>query len=169
MVKYNGFSQMPKPFSDTPLGHGPCLGEACGDRIGAMVHKDLAMGAATNKDPKNWIMVHESVAVGAGITRERLESFDRPIKVEPEDYPDKRDALISEFRNYLSILKVTFPPTSPATCSILHACREFGRIVAHIWEAAGKRGLGRSSLGIITLDSLALALTWWERCQDRPN
>ena len=42
----------------------------------------------------------------AGITRERLESFDRPIKVEPEDYPDKRDALIGEFQNYLGILKV---------------------------------------------------------------
>ena len=42
----------------------------------------------------------------AGITRERLESFDRPIKVEPEDYPDKREALIGEFQNYLGILKV---------------------------------------------------------------
>lgn len=42
----------------------------------------------------------------AGITRERLESFDRPIKVEPQDYPDKREALIKEFRNYLGILKV---------------------------------------------------------------
>jgi hypothetical protein len=41
----------------------------------------------------------------AGITRERLESFDRPIKVEPEDYPDKREALIAEFRSYLGILK----------------------------------------------------------------
>ena len=42
---------------------------------------------------------------GPGINRERLESFDRPIKVEPEDYPDKRDALIGDFRNYLGILK----------------------------------------------------------------
>ena len=50
-------------------------------------------------------------AADAGITRERLESFDRAIKVEPEDYPDKRDALISEFRNYLGILKVCSPPT----------------------------------------------------------
>ena len=41
----------------------------------------------------------------AGITRERLESFDRAIKVEPEDYPDKRGALIKDFRNYLGILK----------------------------------------------------------------
>eukprot|EP00884_Botryococcus_braunii_P013249 jgi/Botrbrau1/21925/Bobra.0249s0049.1 len=41
----------------------------------------------------------------AGVTRERLESFDRPILVEPNDFPDKRGALISEFRNYLGILK----------------------------------------------------------------
>ena len=26
--------------------------------------------------------------------------------MEPEDYPDKRDALIGEFQNYLGILKV---------------------------------------------------------------
>jgi hypothetical protein len=52
----------------------------------------------------------------AGITRERLEGFDRPIKVEPEDYPDKREALIKEFRNYLGILKARLlcsPPLIP--------------------------------------------------------
>ena len=41
----------------------------------------------------------------AGITRARLESFDRPIRCEPEMYHDRRDALIGEFQNYLSILK----------------------------------------------------------------
>lgn len=41
----------------------------------------------------------------AGIDRARLESFDRPVKVEPQDYPDKRGQLIHDFRNYLSILK----------------------------------------------------------------
>lgn len=41
----------------------------------------------------------------AGIDRTRLESFDRPIKVEPEDYPDKRGALVNDFRQYLGILK----------------------------------------------------------------
>lgn len=41
----------------------------------------------------------------SGITRERLEGFDRAIKVEPEDYPDKRGALINDFRTYLGILK----------------------------------------------------------------
>ncbi|GIL92123.1 hypothetical protein Vretimale_14920 [Volvox reticuliferus] len=41
----------------------------------------------------------------AGVTRQRLESFDRPITLEPEYYADKRDALIRDFRNYLGILK----------------------------------------------------------------
>ena len=40
-----------------------------------------------------------------GIDRARLETFDRPIKVEPQDYPDKRGALIKDFRSYLGILK----------------------------------------------------------------
>ena len=40
-----------------------------------------------------------------GVTRERLESFDRAITLEPADYPDMRDTLIGEFRNYLGILK----------------------------------------------------------------
>ncbi|GAX78330.1 hypothetical protein CEUSTIGMA_g5772.t1 [Chlamydomonas eustigma] len=41
----------------------------------------------------------------AGVTRQRLEGFDRPITLEPEFYGDKKGALISEFRNYLGILK----------------------------------------------------------------
>ena len=63
----------------------------------------------------------------AGITRERLESFDRPIKVEPEDYPDKRGALIGEFQNYLGILKVLPPhrmadPTDRTRGPVLLLC-----------------------------------------------
>ncbi|GFR47292.1 hypothetical protein Agub_g8979 [Astrephomene gubernaculifera] len=41
----------------------------------------------------------------AGITRQRLESFDRPITLEPEYYPEKREALLRDFRAYLGILK----------------------------------------------------------------
>ena len=39
--------------------------------------------------------------------------------MEPEDYPDKRDALIGEFQNYLGILKV-LPPhhmADPIDCT----------------------------------------------------
>ncbi|KAK9852315.1 hypothetical protein WJX84_008608 [Apatococcus fuscideae] len=41
----------------------------------------------------------------AGVTRQRLETFDRPIKEEPNFMGDKKDALLGEFRNYLGILK----------------------------------------------------------------
>jgi alpha-glucan,water dikinase len=43
----------------------------------------------------------------AGISRARLESFDRPIKTDPHFYADKKDALIRDFSNYLNILKAT--------------------------------------------------------------
>ncbi|CAG9462085.1 unnamed protein product [Pedinophyceae sp. YPF-701] len=41
----------------------------------------------------------------AGITRERLEGYDRAIRCEPEYFPDKRDGLIHDLYNYLGILK----------------------------------------------------------------
>jgi len=40
-----------------------------------------------------------------GVSRDRLESFERPIRCEPEDFPDKRAELIGDFREYLSVLK----------------------------------------------------------------
>ena len=42
-----------------------------------------------------------------GITRERLESFDRPIVTLPEFVKDKKNDLIRDFENYLVILKAT--------------------------------------------------------------
>lgn len=41
----------------------------------------------------------------AHVTRERLRSLDRPITHDPTFYPDKKDALIPEFENFLRILK----------------------------------------------------------------
>jgi alpha-glucan,water dikinase len=40
-----------------------------------------------------------------GVTRERLQSFERPIRTDPEFYPDKRDALSHDFEHFLRILK----------------------------------------------------------------
>ena len=45
------------------------------------------------------------VITRTGITRERLESLDRKITCEPEDFPDKRAALITDFQRYLGIIK----------------------------------------------------------------
>jgi len=40
-----------------------------------------------------------------GITRERLASYERPIKAEPTPRPHIKDALIRDFENYLNILR----------------------------------------------------------------
>lgn len=43
---------------------------------------------------------------GTGITRERMEGFDRKITEEPQYFgDDKKDALIGDFQNYLGIIK----------------------------------------------------------------
>lgn len=40
-----------------------------------------------------------------GVTRARLQGFERPIKTDPVYYADRKDALIREFEHFLSILK----------------------------------------------------------------
>ena len=40
-----------------------------------------------------------------GVSRERLQNFERPIRTDPEFYPDKRDGLCHDFENFLRILK----------------------------------------------------------------
>lgn len=45
------------------------------------------------------------IAAEAGVTKQMLESLDRPIRRDPEWFPDKRDALIADFERYLGILK----------------------------------------------------------------
>ena len=40
-----------------------------------------------------------------GVTRARLQSFERPIKTDPTFYGDRKDALIGEFEHFLGILK----------------------------------------------------------------
>jgi alpha-glucan,water dikinase len=46
-----------------------------------------------------------------GVTRERLRSFERPIKSDPNFFGDKKDALIGEFSNFLKILKAVHSGT----------------------------------------------------------
>jgi alpha-glucan,water dikinase len=40
-----------------------------------------------------------------GVTRERLQSFERPIRSEPAFFADKKDGLIPDFEHFLRILK----------------------------------------------------------------
>ena len=75
----------------------------------------------------------------AGLTRERLESFDRPITLEPDWWADKKDALIREFRNYLGILKAVHSgadlqaSASAAGNRVPDAARGFlGYVLSHV-------------------------------------
>jgi alpha-glucan,water dikinase len=46
---------------------------------------------------------YDTLAAG-GVSRERLQSFERPIRTDPEYYPDKRDGLHHDFEHFLRIL-----------------------------------------------------------------
>ncbi|MGF1615235.1 MAG: phosphohistidine-like domain-containing protein [Gammaproteobacteria bacterium] len=50
-----------------------------------------------------------------GVTRERLQSFDRPIKTDPLFFADKKAGLMEDFRNYLRVLKSVHASTDLET------------------------------------------------------
>ena len=64
-----------------------------------------------------------------GVTRERLESFERPIKVEPTPRPHIKVALIKDFTNYLAILKSVHSGADLVEC--LKAASRKGLAVSH--------------------------------------
>jgi alpha-glucan, water dikinase len=55
----------------------------------------------SNGDLKRFYQTLEA----GGVTRERLKSFERPIKTDPMFFADKKDALIQDFESFLQILK----------------------------------------------------------------
>lgn len=88
----------------------------------------------------------------AGLTRERLESFDRPITLEPDWWADKKDALIREFRNYLGILKAVHSgadlqaSASAAGNRVPDAARGFlGYVLSHVRQRKRLRGACRGN------------------------
>jgi len=52
-----------------------------------------------------------------GVTRERLASFERPIRRDPDFYADKKDALIAEFESFLHILRAVHAGTDLDTAA----------------------------------------------------
>ena len=52
-----------------------------------------------------------------GVTRERLLSFERPIKTKPEFFPDLKAALIKEFENFLRVLESVHAGTDLETAA----------------------------------------------------
>ncbi|PRW33076.1 alpha-glucan water chloroplastic [Chlorella sorokiniana] len=60
----------------------------------------LAFLRSNGNNSEYWRVLTE-----AGVTRQMLESLDRPVRCEPEWFADKKEALINDFENYLRILK----------------------------------------------------------------
>ena len=54
-----------------------------------------------------------------GVSRERLQNFERPIRTDPEFYPDKQDGLRHDFENFLRILKSVHSGTDLDTAADL--------------------------------------------------
>ena len=66
-------------------------------------------------------MYNTLLVQAANITKERLASFDRPIKSEPSFKPDQQQGLLQDLTNYLQTLKACREPNNPlATPSSPH-------------------------------------------------
>lgn len=95
---------------------GTCWGQSMYEELGISQSRNITWSNACwlLKDRPSLLCLQANgdrnaywrVLSDAGITRQRLESFDRAIKCEPEWFGSgKKDTLIKEFRNYLGILK----------------------------------------------------------------
>jgi alpha-glucan,water dikinase len=84
-----------------------------------------------------------------GVTRERLESFERPIRSAPDFIPHLKDALIGDFEHFLGILKevhsgsdlgVAIKAARPVLDETLHRLADF------IWEHRDGQGVSLNAL-----------------------
>ncbi len=80
-----------------------------------------------------------------GVTRQRLESFERPIRSQPDFVPHLKDALIHDFQNFLRILKASHSGTDLETA--LNAARGqldggFQGLLNYLWERRNDQGEG---------------------------
>jgi alpha-glucan,water dikinase len=78
-----------------------------------------------------------------GVTRERLQSFERPIRSDPDFVPHLKDALIHDFRNFLKILKASHSGTDLETA--INAARNqldggLQGLLNHIWQHRNDQG-----------------------------
>jgi alpha-glucan,water dikinase len=85
-----------------------------------------------------------------GVTRHRLESFERPIIAQPDFYPDKKEAMIHDLEHFLGTLKSVHSAKDLGTC--LHAARPrcddvMHRLADSIW--AHRRAAGSEATPLL--------------------
>jgi alpha-glucan,water dikinase len=78
-----------------------------------------------------------SALEAGGVTKERLESYERPIRSHPDFIPHLKDALIYDFEHFLGILKSVHSGTDLATA--IYAARrlfdeEMSGLIDFIWR-----------------------------------
>jgi alpha-glucan,water dikinase len=99
----------------------------------------------SNGDAETFYRILEA----GGVTKERLETFERPITVVPEFYADKKEALIGDFEHFLGTLKSVHSATDLGT-SILAARPHFDdpmhRLADFIWDHRDAAGAEATSL-----------------------
>lgn len=79
-----------------------------------------------------------------GVTKQRLESYERPIRSHPDFIPHLRDALIHDFQHFLGILKEVHSGTDLGTA--IHNARylydeEMHRMMNFLWEHQNDSGM----------------------------
>jgi alpha-glucan,water dikinase len=82
-----------------------------------------------------------------GVTRQRLESLERPITAAPDFYPDKKEAMILDFEHFLGTLKSVHSAADLGVC--IQAARhhfdgDMHRLADFIWnhqEATGAEAI----------------------------
>jgi alpha-glucan, water dikinase len=72
-----------------------------------------------------------------GVTRQRLESFERPIRSQPDFVPHLKDGLLHDFEHFLTILKASHSGTDLETA--INAARgqldgDFQGLLHHLWN-----------------------------------
>ena len=91
----------------------------------------------------NLAAFYQNLGAG-GVTRQRLESFERPIRSTPQFVPQLKDELIQDFQNFLRVLKASHAGTDLETA--WNAARpqlEGGLqgLVSFLWEHRNDPGL----------------------------
>ena len=86
-----------------------------------------------------------------GVTRDRLRSFERPIRTDPTFYGDKKDALIGEFENFLRILKSVHTGTDLDSAAGAVRGRLSPEANRHLDEVFARRGQPSALANAVTI------------------
>jgi alpha-glucan,water dikinase len=81
-----------------------------------------------------------------GVTRERLQSFERPIRSDPDFVPHLKDALIGDFGNFLKILRAVHSGTDLETAINAGRDRLDGGTQGTLWNIWNHRNDGGDGL-----------------------